>query len=231
MARIATPRGIRVAADRQRAPRRLLSQPRGADRGHHRISAGVPDPDGRPFLAVSLSAISARIPQARVRPLAADLVRSCTRMASSWRQGAPSARKESCTIAQPWMRETSRQEQESQSGHWERTGPWGAVKAEVLFSVRGTAVIVTGAGSGIGYACAKVLAANGARVTLLDRNAIRASRGDTTAHRCGRRCARRCRRRNRSRRRSTAPSMPRRRPMAASTPCSPMPASAAGPAF
>ena len=48
-----------------------------------------------------------------------------------------------------------------------------AVKAEVLFSVRGTAVIVTGAGSGIGYACAKVLAANGARVTLLDRNADR----------------------------------------------------------
>ena len=44
------------------------------------ISAGVPDPGGRPFLAVSLSAISARIPEARVKPLAADLVRSCTRM-------------------------------------------------------------------------------------------------------------------------------------------------------
>ena len=44
------------------------------------------------------------------------------------------------------------------------------MKAEVLFNVRGTTVIVTGAGSGIGFACAKVLAANGARVTLLDRN-------------------------------------------------------------
>jgi NAD(P)-dependent dehydrogenase (short-subunit alcohol dehydrogenase family) len=49
----------------------------------------------------------------------------------------------------------------------------GRVKAEALFDVHGTAVIVTGAASGIGFACAKVLAANGARVSLLDRNADR----------------------------------------------------------
>ena len=47
------------------------------------------------------------------------------------------------------------------------------MKADKLFDVRGTAVIVTGAGSGIGLACATVLAANGARVTLMDRNADR----------------------------------------------------------
>jgi NAD(P)-dependent dehydrogenase (short-subunit alcohol dehydrogenase family) len=47
------------------------------------------------------------------------------------------------------------------------------VKADKLFDVRGTAAIVTGAGSGIGLACATVLAANGARVTLMDRNADR----------------------------------------------------------
>jgi NAD(P)-dependent dehydrogenase (short-subunit alcohol dehydrogenase family) len=46
-----------------------------------------------------------------------------------------------------------------------------AVRGEELFDIRGTAALVTGAASGIGLACAKVLAANGARVTLLDRNA------------------------------------------------------------
>jgi NAD(P)-dependent dehydrogenase (short-subunit alcohol dehydrogenase family) len=45
------------------------------------------------------------------------------------------------------------------------------VRGEELFDIRGTAALVTGAASGIGLACAKVLAANGARVTLLDRNA------------------------------------------------------------
>jgi NAD(P)-dependent dehydrogenase (short-subunit alcohol dehydrogenase family) len=45
------------------------------------------------------------------------------------------------------------------------------VKAQDLFDISGTAALVTGAASGIGLACAKVLAANGARVTLLDRNA------------------------------------------------------------
>ena len=45
------------------------------------------------------------------------------------------------------------------------------MKAEELFDVRGLAAIVTGAASGIGLACAEVMAANGARVTLMDRNA------------------------------------------------------------
>jgi NAD(P)-dependent dehydrogenase (short-subunit alcohol dehydrogenase family) len=45
------------------------------------------------------------------------------------------------------------------------------VRAEELFDVNGIAAIVTGAASGIGLACAKVLAANGARVTLMDNNA------------------------------------------------------------
>jgi NAD(P)-dependent dehydrogenase (short-subunit alcohol dehydrogenase family) len=45
------------------------------------------------------------------------------------------------------------------------------VKAEDLFDIAGAAALVTGAASGIGLACAKVLAANGARVTLLDKNA------------------------------------------------------------
>lgn len=45
------------------------------------------------------------------------------------------------------------------------------MKADALFDVSGVAAIVTGAASGIGLACAKVLAANGARVTLLDKDA------------------------------------------------------------
>jgi NAD(P)-dependent dehydrogenase (short-subunit alcohol dehydrogenase family) len=45
------------------------------------------------------------------------------------------------------------------------------VRAQELFVVEGTAVIVTGAASGIGLACARVLAANGARVTLMDKDA------------------------------------------------------------
>jgi NAD(P)-dependent dehydrogenase (short-subunit alcohol dehydrogenase family) len=44
------------------------------------------------------------------------------------------------------------------------------VRAEELFDVDGTAAVVTGAASGIGLACAKVMAANGARVTLLDKD-------------------------------------------------------------
>ena len=44
------------------------------------ISAAVPSADGPPFLAVSLSAISARVPEARVKPLAADLLRTCARI-------------------------------------------------------------------------------------------------------------------------------------------------------
>lgn len=44
------------------------------------ISAVVPRADGAPFLAVSLSAISTRVPDARVKPLAADLLRTCARI-------------------------------------------------------------------------------------------------------------------------------------------------------
>jgi NAD(P)-dependent dehydrogenase (short-subunit alcohol dehydrogenase family) len=53
------------------------------------------------------------------------------------------------------------------------------VRAEELFDVRGTAAIVTGAANGIGLACASVLAANGARVTLMDRDGGRLA--DATA--------------------------------------------------
>ena len=44
------------------------------------ISSAVPHSTGRPFLAVSVSAITARLPEARVKPLAADLMRTCARM-------------------------------------------------------------------------------------------------------------------------------------------------------
>ena len=44
------------------------------------ISAAVPNPDSAPYLAVSLSAISARVPEARVKPLAADLTRTCAKI-------------------------------------------------------------------------------------------------------------------------------------------------------
>jgi NAD(P)-dependent dehydrogenase (short-subunit alcohol dehydrogenase family) len=45
------------------------------------------------------------------------------------------------------------------------------MKAEDLFDIRGTTALVTGAASGLGLACARVMAANGARVALLDRDA------------------------------------------------------------
>jgi NAD(P)-dependent dehydrogenase (short-subunit alcohol dehydrogenase family) len=45
------------------------------------------------------------------------------------------------------------------------------VRTEQLFDVKGTTAVVTGGASGIGLACAHVLAANGARVTLLDKDA------------------------------------------------------------
>jgi NAD(P)-dependent dehydrogenase (short-subunit alcohol dehydrogenase family) len=43
-----------------------------------------------------------------------------------------------------------------------------AMKASELFDVRGRVVAVTGAASGIGYACAEVMADNGAVVDLID---------------------------------------------------------------
>jgi DNA-binding IclR family transcriptional regulator len=45
------------------------------------ISAALPDAHARPYLAVSLSAISSRVPESRVAPIAADLARTCARMA------------------------------------------------------------------------------------------------------------------------------------------------------
>lgn len=45
------------------------------------------------------------------------------------------------------------------------------MKAAQLFDVRGLATVVTGAASGIGLSYAEVMADNGARVTLLDRDA------------------------------------------------------------
>ena len=47
------------------------------------------------------------------------------------------------------------------------------MKAEQLFDVRNNGVLVTGAASGIGLAMAEVMAANGARVTLLDVDGVR----------------------------------------------------------
>lgn len=48
-----------------------------------------------------------------------------------------------------------------------------AMRAAALFSVAGRAALVTGAASGLGRAVAQVLAANGADVALLDRDADR----------------------------------------------------------
>lgn len=47
------------------------------------------------------------------------------------------------------------------------------MKIAELFDVKGHSALVTGAGSGIGFACADVLAANGARVCLVDRDQVR----------------------------------------------------------
>lgn len=46
------------------------------------------------------------------------------------------------------------------------------MKAAQLFDVRGLATIVTGAASGIGLAYAEVMADNGARVTLMDKDTL-----------------------------------------------------------
>ena len=45
------------------------------------------------------------------------------------------------------------------------------MKIAELFDVRGLATVVTGGASGIGLACAQVMAANGARVCIIDRDA------------------------------------------------------------
>ena len=53
------------------------------------VSAAVPGGSMRPFLTVSLSAISTRVPEARVKPLAGDLMRTCARMGQLLTRGAP----------------------------------------------------------------------------------------------------------------------------------------------
>src|ERR1700722_18596302 len=45
-----------------------------------------------------------------------------------------------------------------------------SMKISELFSIEGRVALVTGAASGIGYACAEVLAENGAKVCLVDRD-------------------------------------------------------------
>lgn len=45
------------------------------------------------------------------------------------------------------------------------------MKIRQLFDVSGLATVVTGAASGIGFACAEAMSENGARVTLIDANA------------------------------------------------------------
>lgn len=44
------------------------------------ISAAVPNGKGHPYLAVSLSAVTSRLPEERVKPLATELMRTCARM-------------------------------------------------------------------------------------------------------------------------------------------------------
>jgi NAD(P)-dependent dehydrogenase (short-subunit alcohol dehydrogenase family) len=52
------------------------------------------------------------------------------------------------------------------------------MKISELFSVEGRIGLVTGAASGIGYACAEVLAENGAHVCLVDRDADKLSQAE-----------------------------------------------------
>jgi NAD(P)-dependent dehydrogenase (short-subunit alcohol dehydrogenase family) len=54
------------------------------------------------------------------------------------------------------------------------------MKIAELFDVRGLATVVTGGASGIGLACAQVMAANGARVCVIDRDAEALARAAVT---------------------------------------------------
>jgi DNA-binding IclR family transcriptional regulator len=55
------------------------------------LSAPVPARDGAPYMAVSLSAICARIPKSRVKQLSATLLQTCARMSQVVARGARKA--------------------------------------------------------------------------------------------------------------------------------------------
>ncbi|MFY9509780.1 MAG: SDR family NAD(P)-dependent oxidoreductase, partial [Rubrivivax sp.] len=59
------------------------------------------------------------------------------------------------------------------------------MKIETLFDVRGLAVLVTGAASGIGFGLAEVMATNGAHVTLADADAAGLDRAVTQLREAG----------------------------------------------
>jgi len=52
------------------------------------ISAAVPDAGNSPYLAVSVSAVSSRVPEGRVKRLAGDLMRTCAKMGQLLPRGA-----------------------------------------------------------------------------------------------------------------------------------------------
>jgi NAD(P)-dependent dehydrogenase (short-subunit alcohol dehydrogenase family) len=56
----------------------------------------------------------------------------------------------------------------------DETMPGGNMKIADLFRVEGQVAVITGGASGIGFACAEVLAENGAKVCLVDRNSEKA---------------------------------------------------------
>ena len=105
------------------------------------------------------------------------------------------------------------------------------MKAQQIFDVTGRVALVTGAASGLGLAMAEVMAANGARVTLADKDEAgldrAVSRGWSRTAARSRAARARCRRLDAAARRWWTGSW---RGMAGSTSPSPMPASAPAPA-
>ena len=74
-------RRVRAPADRRHPPRRYGFSEGRLIPGATGLSAAVPTRDGRPYLAVSFSAISSRVPRSRVKPLATDLLATCAQIA------------------------------------------------------------------------------------------------------------------------------------------------------